>query len=84
MDEMIKKILFDKLESNSRQNDNIKKLMTSFKEHDPNSLHIGIMIGRLYNSFLYQYRRILKRNPTNEEFNEFIDFIRNNVGEFSK
>ena len=84
MDEMIKKILFDKLESNSRQYDNIKKLITSFKEHNPNWLHIGIMIGRLYNSFLYQYRRILKRNPTNEEFNEFIDFIRSNVGEFSK
>ncbi len=84
MDEMIKKILFDKLESNSNQNDNIKKLVTSFKEYDPNSLYTGIIIGRLYNSFLYQYRRIVKRNPTNEEFNEFIDFIISNVGESSK
>ncbi len=36
------------------------------------SFAYGIAIGRLYNSFYYQCRRILKRNPTDEEFSEFL------------
>ncbi len=40
------------------------------------SLAYGIVIGRLYNSFNYQSRRILKRNPTKQEFSEFIEFLR--------
>jgi len=40
------------------------------------SLAYGIVIGRLYNSFNYQCRRILKRNPTKQEFSEFIEFLR--------
>ena len=58
--------------------------MVDFKKYDPNSFHAGIIVGRLYNSFLYQHRRILKRNPTDEEFNEFIDFIKGNLKLFSK
>ncbi|MDE1863042.1 MAG: hypothetical protein KGI33_09035 [Thaumarchaeota archaeon] len=40
-----------------------------------NSFAYGIAIGRLYNSFYYQCRRILKRNPTGEEFAEFLDLL---------
>jgi len=39
------------------------------------SFAYGIAIGRLYNSFYYQCRRILKRNPTNEEFSEFLEML---------
>ena len=84
MDEAIEKILFDKFKSSSNQNDDVKKLMVDFKKYDPNSFHAGIIVGRLYNSFLYQHRRILKRNPTNDEFTEFVDFIKNNLKSFSE
>jgi len=40
------------------------------------SFTYGIVIGRLYNSFCYQCRRILNRNPTKEEFSEFLDFLK--------
>ncbi len=40
-----------------------------------NSFGYGIAIGRLYNSFHYQCRRILKRNPTKEEFSEFLEIL---------
>ncbi len=79
MDEAVKKILFDKLEISSSQNSDIKKLMTDLQKYDSNSLYAGILIGRLYNSFLYQYRRVVKRNPTDEEFNEVIGLIRSNI-----
>lgn len=35
----------------------------------------GIAIGRIYNSFHYQTRRILKRDATNEEFSEFLEIL---------
>jgi hypothetical protein len=35
----------------------------------------GIIIGRLYNSFYYQSRRIVKRDPTSEEFSEFLEIL---------
>lgn len=42
---------------------------------DDVSFQYGIMVGRLYNSFYYQSRRILQRGPTNEEFLEFLDIL---------
>ena len=42
----------------------------------------GIIIGRLYNSFHYQSRRILKRNPTEQEFSEFIQLLKEHENEF--
>lgn len=35
----------------------------------------GIIMGRLYNSFYYQSKRILNREPTKEEFDEFLEII---------
>jgi hypothetical protein len=39
---------------------------------------IGLAVGRIYNSFHYQTRRILKRNATPEEFAEFLDILQKN------
>ena len=44
----------------------------------------GIIIGRLYNSFYYQYRRILKRNPTEKELSEFTELLKKHETEFSQ
>lgn len=39
----------------------------------------GAAAGRLYNSFHYQCRRILKRDPTDAEFDEFVDVVRDGL-----
>lgn len=43
---------------------------------DSKSFVLGIIVGRLYNSFYYQSKRILNREPTNQEFDEFLKFIK--------
>jgi hypothetical protein len=48
---------------------------------NPNVFGHGIVIGRLYNSFYYQSRRILKRNPTEQEFSEFIQLLKKHENE---
>lgn len=48
--------------------------LEKLKTHS-DSFGYGIAIGRLYNSFYYQCRRILKRNPTKEEFLEFLNIL---------
>lgn len=42
----------------------------------PGAFARGAAAGRLYNSFHYQCRRILKRDPTDEEFDEFVSIVR--------
>ena len=41
----------------------------------PDDFVFGVVIGRIYNSFHYQTRRILGRNATEEEFAEFLDIL---------
>jgi hypothetical protein len=43
---------------------------------DSESFRRGIIAGRLYNSFYYQTRRILKREPTQQEFDEFLKMLK--------
>ena len=81
MDEKIRKIISEKVDDILGKNDEITKIISSMDSLDSESLRYGILIGRLYNSFYYQHRRILKRNPSNEEFNEFVDFIKSHVSE---
>jgi len=40
------------------------------------------VVGRIYNAFYYQSKRILNREPTNKEFEEFLKFIKNRESEF--
>jgi len=84
MDEKIQKVLEEKIhESTSRINE-ISTLVTSSAQDSPeeeNAFGQGIIIGRLYNSFYYQSRRILKRNPTEQEFSEFIELVRDHENE---
>ena len=84
MDEKIKEILIEKLNESLNENDDIAELIFCLENVDSDSLYIGILIGRLYNSFFYQHRRILKRDPSNVEFREFIDFIKSNRKLFSE
>ena len=43
---------------------------------DSKSFVLGIVVGRLYNAFYYQTKRILGREPTDIEFAEFLEFVK--------
>jgi len=77
MDEILLKKMEQKIQETISNKDEIKQL-TQFLSNidDSKSFALGIVIGRLYNSFYYQSRRILNREPTKEEFKEFLEIIK--------
>ena len=88
MDEKIEKIMQEKIHETMGKKNQIKlliKLLPFYEPEDPDddsytvspttAFGYGIVIGRLYNSFYYQTRRVLKRQPTSDEFTDFIEFI---------
>ena len=80
MDKKLEEKINQKINEVAKNPDEIYKIINSLEKlriHS-NSFGYGVVIGRLYNSFYYQCRRILKRNPTNEEFFEFLDILNNN------
>ena len=80
MDEKIIKILEKKINEISSADKQINEIIDEFQTLDSVSFSSGIMVGRLSNSFYYQYRRILKRNPTDSEFKEFVQFLKKKLG----
>ena len=80
MDEQIIKILEKKIGEIKNEDNKTKQIIDQFSNFDSISFSSGIMIGRLFNSFYYQHRRILKRSPTDVEFNEFLEFLKNKLG----
>ena len=80
MDEQIIKILEKKIGEIKNEDNKTKQIIDQFSNFDSISFSSGIMIGRLFNSFYYQYRRILKRSPNNVEFNEFLEFLKKELG----
>ena len=78
MDEIILKKLEQKIQDTISNKDDIKQLIRSFSVIDNSkSFALGIVVGRIYNAFYYQSKRILNRDPTKEEFAEFLEFIKN-------
>jgi preprotein translocase subunit Sss1 len=86
MDEKLRKIIEQKIDSTFEKRDEIKNIVHSLDElsSQKNSFALGIIIGRLYNSFYYQCRRILKRDPTEKEFSEFLEILKKRKFEFLK
>ena len=82
MDERIQKIMEEKIHESSGRINEITSLVRSLGQaENPNVFGHGVIIGRLYNSFYYQSRRILKRNPTEQEFSEFIQLLKKHENE---
>jgi len=77
MDKQLEVKLNKKINEVADKSDEIFKIVKSLDElkTHSNSFGYGIVIGRLYNSFYYQCRRILKRDPTNDEFDEFLNIL---------
>ena len=86
MDKKIREILVEKIRKSTSVKDEIISLVNSLEPDDMsnNLFAYGIIIGRLYNSFYYQSRRILKRDPTKQEFSEFIKLLEEHKNELSK
>ena len=83
MDEIILKKIEQKIQDTISNKDDIKQLIRSLSiVDDPKSFILGIAVGRIYNAFYYQSKRILNREPTKEEFTEFLEFIKNRKSDF--
>ena len=80
MDKQIIEILVKKISEIKTENNQTDQIIDEFSNLDSASFSSGIIIGRLLNSFHYQHRRILKRNPTVNEFNEFLEFLKKELG----
>jgi len=82
MDEKIQKVLEEKIRESTSKISEITALVNSFGQmENPNVFGCGIIIGRLYNSFYYQSRRILNRSPTDDEFYEFVKLLKEHKNE---
>ena len=78
MDEILLHKIEQKIQDTISNKDDIRELINSLSTiDDSKSFTLGIVVGRLYNTFFYQSKRILNREPTKQEFNEFLKFIEN-------
>lgn len=86
MDDKLHEVIEKKIDAVLTKTDEIKKIISSLDEISTNSddFSVGIIIGRLYNSFYYQSRRILQRDPTDEEFSEFLEILKLRQSEIHK
>ena len=78
MDETLLKKIEQKIQDSISNKDEIKQLIKSLSLIDNSkSFALGIVVGRIYNTFYYQSKRILNREPTKQEFQEFLEFVKN-------
>lgn len=77
MDSRLEQKINEKIQEALTNVNQIQQLAKTLDEKraDSQNFKYGIIIGRLYNSFYYQSRRILKRDPTEQEFSEFLEIL---------
>ncbi|HEX9846316.1 MAG TPA: hypothetical protein VGA92_07640 [Candidatus Nitrosotenuis sp.] len=85
MDKRLEQKINEKIEEALANMDEIHNLAKSLDARgDSESFKYGLVVGRLYNSFYYQSRRILKRDPTKKEFFEFLQILRKRENDILK
>ena len=78
MDGTILAKIEQKIQDTISNKDEIKELIKLLSIiDDSKSFALGVMVGRIYNAFYYQSKRILNREPTKDEFKEFLEFVKN-------
>ncbi len=83
MDEKLKNKLEEKIHETISKKTELDRLLESLSSVDNSkSFILGIIVGRLYNAFYYQTKRILNREPTKEEFEEFLNFLEKQKSDF--
>ncbi len=77
MDKILKNKMEEKIQETISNKNEIKQLLQSLSSiGESKSFVLGIIVGRIYNSFYYQSKRILNREPTDKEFQEFVKFVK--------
>jgi hypothetical protein len=77
VDETLLKKIEQKIRDSISNKDEIKQLLQQLSTiDDSKSFALGIVVGRIYNTFYYQSKRILDREPTKQEFEEFLEFVK--------
>ena len=74
MDARLKTVINSKIDEVIYRSNEVLDITRSLENliDDEENVTFGIALGRLYNAFHYQTRRILKRNATEQEFEEFV------------
>jgi hypothetical protein len=77
MDKILKNKIEEKIQETISNKNEIKQLLQSLSSiGESKSFVLGIIVGRIYNSFYYQSKRILNREPTDKEFQEFVKLVK--------
>ncbi len=86
MDARLQNIMNSKIDEVIRKSNEILAIAKSLESliDDEGEAAFGIALGRVYNAFHYQTRRILKRNATEQEFSEFVSLLSTRAGEIKK
>ena len=85
MDEVLLKKIEQKIQDSISNKDDIKELIKLLSTiDDPKSFALGLVVGRLYNTFFYQTKRILKRDPKKQEFEDFLKYIENKKSDLER
>jgi hypothetical protein len=87
MDPRVKKAVMAKIEEAVTSAGEIRQIQASLKAvpgSQKADFAFGIAVGRIYNSFHYQTRRIIGRNATEEEFSEFLQMLSKNAERIRK
>ena len=83
MDKILKNKIEEKIQETISNKNEIKQIILSLSSVDNSkSFVLGIIVGRIYNAFYYQSKRILNREPTKEEFQEFVEFVKSKKSSF--
>jgi hypothetical protein len=83
MDEILKNKIEEKIQETISNKNEIKQIISSLSSVDNSkSFVLGIIVGRVYNAFYYQSKRILNREPTEKEFQEFVEFVKSKKSSF--
>ncbi|MBA4452255.1 MAG: hypothetical protein H2B05_03175 [Nitrosopumilaceae archaeon] len=83
MDEKLKIKIEEKIQETISNKNEINQILESLSSvDDSKSFILGIVVGRLYNAFYYQTKRILNREPSKEEFVEFVEYLKNRKSDF--
>ena len=86
MDPRLKNIMNSKIDEVIRRSDEILTITKSLESlvDDEEETAFGIALGRVYNAFHYQTRRILKRDATEQEFMELVGMLSTRAEEIKK
>jgi hypothetical protein len=82
MDKILMEKIKQKIQDSISNKEEIRQLIQLLSNiDDSKSFALGIIVGRIYNAFYYQTKRILNREPTSSEFTEFLEFIKSKKSE---